>query len=166
MRGTRRRLLALGFLLGWSFLPSASKDLALYHRSFDRRIPHSGSATVSLWVVNETTESMENVSLSVTGPPGWLARLEPDFFGSLTAGGEFRLIVKPPRSLFEQEGRFKVGARSAVCSDELTIRFTAMPPPLLWPGVGVTLAAVAIAAFVWVYRQSGRRERVYGGKLP
>jgi uncharacterized membrane protein len=121
---------------------------------------------VSLWVVNETKEPMENVSLSVTGTPGWLARLEPDFIGSLAAGGEFRLIVKPPRSLFEQEGRFKVGARSAFYLDELTVRFTAMPPPLFWPGVGVTLAVVAIATFVWVYRQSGRRERPYGGKLP
>jgi hypothetical protein len=119
------------------------------------------TALFDVHISNGTDLTMPVVKLSSTAPPGWATHLQTDGLEALSPheSRSTRLIVQPPRTIFDQWAEIAVEARSGPLYSRDGITIKARPPRALWPGIGGALAALIGALFVFLFLRNNRRGR-------
>ena len=108
----------------------------------------------SIYLRNWGHRPATNIRIEVEGPPGWIAKVQPEFIDSVPpyGGAELMFSIKPPWALLEQHAEFTVRAKTESGTAERCMRVSAIPPFGRWlRSAAMLLVAAAIAIFVIFY---------------
>ncbi|MFO7929193.1 MAG: NEW3 domain-containing protein [Candidatus Humimicrobiaceae bacterium] len=107
---------------------------------------------------NNGSDSIENLSLSVQEPEGWMVGFENDEIETLEAGEEKEVVVtiKPPEKTIAGDYMLSFSASSDNANDSLELRVTVLTPTI-WGWVGIGIIVVVIVGVAVIFARLGRR---------
>jgi uncharacterized membrane protein len=119
----------------------------------------AGKATeMKLFVVNEGSSPLSDVTLQATPPRGWEVTFSPERIDVIEPGAsqEVTATITPAQNAITGDYRITFRARVAQTQDEIEVRAT-VETSAFWGFVGVAIIVVALAALGMVFRRFGRR---------
>jgi len=113
---------------------------------------------VSIILLNEGSEDLEDISVSVSAPTGWEAKIEPEKIGLVPAGdtATITLTIRPPGNALAGDYSVRVSTSSPEAGREnLQFRVT-VTKQTFWGLVGVGVVAASVLALLFVFWRYGR----------
>ena len=158
-------LLAVGLtavLCPCSILAQAEKidlTLRLVSDSYYNRITAGQEKTIFLEIGNNGNTELTNIRLSEDSPKGWTAEFSPGLIDNL-APGSFQtvdVILRPAEDAAKGEYTIAVIAEANETRRVTSIYVRVESASLFWVWVGIGMAALVIAGFVFIFIRFGRQ---------
>lgn len=113
---------------------------------------------ISIFLLNEGTADVEDISLSATGPEGWSITFDPNKIDSLEPNlkRQVDVVVNPPKRTIAGDYPITLKANSERGADSLEMRVTVLTSTM-WGWAGIGIAAGVIAGLIIMFRRLGRR---------
>jgi len=111
-----------------------------------------------LIVTNNSSTSVENISLSSTEPEGWQVSFDQDKIESMEAEEkiEIDVTINPPEKTIAGDYMLTFGASSENSNDSFDLRVT-VETPTIWGIVGIGIIVVVIIGVAVIFARLGRR---------
>jgi len=111
-----------------------------------------------LIVTNNSSTSVENISLSSTEPEGWQVSFDKDKIESIEAGEkiEIDVTINPPEKTIAGDYMLTFNASSENSNDSIELRVT-VETPTIWGIVGIGIIVVVIIGVAVIFARLGRR---------
>lgn len=113
---------------------------------------------VTLLIVNEGTENINNIKFWSTPPSGWKVKIEPEKVNVLEAGGTkaITLSIRPPSNTLAGDYSLDITADSEDAGiQSLKLRIT-VTKQTYWGLIGVLVIVVSITALLLIFWRFGR----------
>lgn len=111
-----------------------------------------------LIVTNNSSTSVENITLSSTEPEGWQVNFDKDTIESIEAGGKVEIdaVINPPDKTIAGDYSLTFKASSENSNDSIDLRVT-VETPTIWGIVGIGVIVVVIVGVAIIFTRLGRR---------
>ena len=111
-----------------------------------------------LIVTNNSSTSVENISLSSTEPEGWQVSFDKDKIESMEAGEkiEIDVTINPPEKTIAGDYMLTFRASSENSNSSIDLRAT-VETPTIWGIVGIGIIVVVIIGVAVIFARLGRR---------
>ncbi len=111
-----------------------------------------------LILTNNSSTSVENITLSSTEPEGWQVIFDKKEIDAIGAGEELEIdvIINPPEKTIAGDYMLTFKASSENCSDEIEVRAT-VETPTIWGIVGIGIIVIVIVGVAIIFTRLGRR---------
>jgi len=111
-----------------------------------------------LIVTNNSSISVENITLSSTEPEGWQVNFDKKTIESIEAGAEFEIdaVINPPEKTIAGDYMLTFNASSENSNSSIDVRAT-VETPTIWGIVGIGIIVVVIIGVAIIFTRLGRR---------
>lgn len=111
-----------------------------------------------LLLKNNSSTSVENITLSASEPEGWTVTFDQDKIETLAADGqeEIEATIKPPEKTIAGDYMITFNVNSENSTDSLELRATVLTPTL-WGWVGIGIIVIVIVGVAIIFARLGRR---------
>jgi uncharacterized membrane protein len=111
-----------------------------------------------LIVTNNSSTSVENISLSSTEPEGWQVNFDKKTIESIEAGAnvEIDAVINPPEKTIAGDYMLTFRASSENSNSSIDLRAT-VETPTIWGIVGIGIIVVVIIGVAVIFARLGRR---------
>ncbi len=111
-----------------------------------------------LIVTNNSSTSVENITLTSTEPEGWQVKFDKEKIESIEAGEkeEIDAIINPPEKTIAGDYMLTFRAASENSTDSIELR-TTVETPTIWGIVGIGIIVVVIIGIAIIFTRLGRR---------
>jgi len=111
-----------------------------------------------LIVTNNSSTSVENITLSSTEPEGWQVNFDSKTIESIEAGAtaEINAVINPPEKTIAGDYMLTFKASSENSTDSIDLRAT-VETPTIWGIVGIGIIVIVIVGVAIIFTKLGRR---------
>jgi uncharacterized membrane protein len=111
-----------------------------------------------LIVTNNSSISVENITLSSTEPEGWQVNFDSKTIESIEAGAtaEINAVINPPEKTIAGDYMLTFKASSENSESSIEVRAT-VETPTIWGIVGIGIIVVVIIGVAIIFTRLGRR---------
>jgi len=111
-----------------------------------------------LILTNNSSTSVENITLSSTEPEGWQVDFDEKEIESIEAGEkqEIDVVINPPEKTIAGDYMLTFKASSENSTDEIELRVT-VETPTIWGIVGIGIIVIVIVGVAIIFTRLGRR---------
>ena len=111
-----------------------------------------------LIVTNNSSTSVENISLSSTEPEGWQVNFDKKTIESIEAGANMEIdaVINPPEKTIAGDYMLTFNASSENSNSSIDLRAT-VETPTIWGIVGIGIIVVVIIGVAVIFARLGRR---------
>jgi uncharacterized membrane protein len=111
-----------------------------------------------LIVTNNSSTSVENITLSSTEPEGWQVNFDKKTIESIEAGAnvEIDAVINPPEKTIAGDYMLTFNASSENSNSSIDLRAT-VETPTIWGIVGIGIIVVVIIGVAVIFARLGRR---------
>jgi len=111
-----------------------------------------------LIVTNNSSTSVENITLSSTEPEGWQVSFDKKEIDTIEAGEkkEIDVTINPPEKTIAGDYMLTFKAESENSTDEIELRVT-VETPTIWGIVGIGIIVIVIVGVAIIFTRLGRR---------
>src|SRR4030066_59605 len=112
----------------------------------------------TLVLTNNSSVSVENITLTSTEPEGWQVDFDSKEIESLAAGEvkEIEVTINPPEKTIAGDYMLTFQASSENSNSSIDLRVT-VEPPTIWGIVGIGVIVVVIIGIAIIFTRLGRR---------
>jgi len=134
-------------------------SLRLTSGSYYNEVARGEDNTFYLELVNNSSQTITGVSFTSNSPKDWVVEFEPESIVSIGAGSYQTIDVNviPPESASKGDYNITFIAESAGARTVMSIFVRVEQGASIWLWIGITVAAVAMAGFVYVFMRLGRQ---------
>jgi len=107
---------------------------------------------------NGGSDSIENITLSVSQPEGWMVDFDSKDIEKIDAGSkkEIEVTIKPPEKTIAGDYMVTFNANSENSNDSIDLRVTVLTPTI-WGWVGIGIIVIVIVGVAVIFARLGRR---------
>jgi len=111
-----------------------------------------------LIVTNNSSTSVENITITSTEPEGWQVKFDKEKIESIEAGEkeEIDATINPPEKTIAGDYMLTFSAASENSTDSIDLR-TTVETPTIWGIVGIGIIVVVIVGVAIIFTRLGRR---------
>lgn len=111
-----------------------------------------------LLVTNNSSTSVENITLSSTEPEGWQVDFDKKEIDSIEAGEELEVdvVINPPEKTIAGDYMLTFDVSSENSTDSIELRAT-VETPTIWGIVGIGIIVIVIVGVAIIFTRLGRR---------
>ncbi len=111
-----------------------------------------------LIMTNNSSTSVENITLSSTEPEGWQVSFDKKEIDTIEAGKEMEIdvTINPPEKTIAGDYMLTFKASSENSTDEIELRVT-VETPTIWGIVGIGIIVIVIVGVAIIFTRLGRR---------
>ena len=111
-----------------------------------------------LIVTNNSSTSVENITLSSTEPEGWQVNFDKKTIESIEAGANMEIdaVINPPEKTIAGDYMLTFSASSENSNSSIDLRAT-VETPTIWGIVGIGIIVVVIIGVAVIFARLGRR---------
>jgi len=111
-----------------------------------------------LIVTNNSSTSVENITITSTEPEGWQVKFDKEKIESIEAGEkeEIDATINPPEKTIAGDYMLTFSAASENSTDSIELR-TTVETPTIWGIVGIGIIVVVIVGVAIIFTRLGRR---------
>jgi len=139
---------------------TASYDIALTTKTgrLSTELTAGKDNHFKLILVNNSSTSVENITLSSIEPEGWQVIFDKKEIDVMEAGEELEIdvTINPPEKTIAGDYMLTFKASSENCSDEIEVRAT-VETPTIWGIVGIGIIVIVIVGVAIIFTRLGRR---------
>jgi len=133
-------------------------SLRLASGSYYNEVVRGEDNTFYLDVVNNSVKTITGIQFHADGPKDWFIEFRPQSITSISADSyqTIDVIIRPPESTSRGDYNVTFIAEAAQTRAVINIFVRVEQGTSVWMWIGIIIAAVAVAGFVFVFMRFGR----------
>ena len=134
-------------------------SLRLASGSYYNEVVRGEDNTFYLDVVNNSSKTITGIQFHADGPKDWFIEFRPQSITSISADSyqTIDVIIRPPESTSRGDYNVTFIAEAAQTRAVINIFIRVEQGTSVWMWIGIIIAAVAVAGFVFVFMRFGRQ---------
>ena len=134
-------------------------SLRLASGSYYNEVVRGEDNTFYLDVVNNSVKTITGIQFHADGPKDWFIEFRPQSITSISADSyqTIDVIIRPPESTSRGDYNVTFIAEAAQTRAVINIFVRVEQGTSVWMWIGIIIAAVAVAGFVFVFMRFGRQ---------